>query len=259
MANTNIVPQGVFGPGIAWLTRTDVTPGTPFNVGYVNEFSSDVTFETKSLFGQNQFPLLVARGTAKCTGKIKAAAVSGQALNTLLFGGAWTAGTQYDTAQSPSTAIPTTPYQITPTVPASGTWNSDLGVLNAATFEPMIQVASGPLAGQYSVAAGVYTFSSADHTSGISVIISFSYSYTTGATGQNQIILNQPIGTTPTFQLDYKSILYGATYYLRLYSSIGGKWGMAHKITDYAMPEYDFEFFANAQQQVGLLSLATQA
>ena len=258
MANTNVVPQGLFGPGILWLTRTDLALQTPTNVGFVNEFSIDLSFETKQLHGQNQFPLLAARGTAKATGKIKAATASGQALNTLLLGGTWTAGTQYDTVTTGSTAIPTA-LSITPTVPNSGTFNSDLGVLNAATLEPLTLVSGTPTTGQYSHVAGAYTFASADQISGISVIISYVYTYTSGATGQNQVIANTLIGTTPTFQIDYKTILYGATWFLRVYNGIGSKYTQAFKITDFSMPEYDFEFFANAAQQIGILSLATQA
>jgi hypothetical protein len=257
--NTNVVPQGLFGPGILWLTRTDIANPTPTNIGYINEFSTDFSFETKQLFGQNQFALLAARGTAKSTGKMKAATVSGQALNAVLFGGTWTQGTQYDATTTDPTAIPIGDT-ITPAVPGGGVFNADLGVINAATGQPLTLVASGPIAGQYSVvvSTGVYTFAAADHTSGISVKISFAYSQTAAA-GQSMIITNQLIGTTPTFQIDYKTTLYGATYYLRLYSAIGGKWSMSHKITDFVMPEYDFEFFANAAQQIGLISLATQA
>ena len=256
----NTVPQGLFGPGILWVTRTDIANATPTNIGYVNEFTTDFTFEVKDLFGQNQYALLVARGTAKSTGKIKAATLSGQALNTVLLGGVWTAGTQYDATTTAATPIPTTPFQITPTVPNSGTYNADLGVLNAATFEPLTLVTGTPAAGQYAHAAGVYTFSSADNVSGISVVISYAYTFTgAAATGMNQTIVNNPIGTTPTFQLDYKSTLYGATYYLRIFNAVGSKVAFGHKITDFMMPEYDFSFFANPQQNVGIISLATQA
>lgn len=257
MSNTNVVPQGLFGPGILWLTRTDIAEATPTNIGFINEFSTDFSFDTKQLYGQNQLPLLAARGTGKLTGKMKAATLSGQALNAMLFGGSFTAGTQYDATTTAATPIPGTPFQITPTVPSSGTFDQDLGVVNAATGEPLQLVASSPSAGEYSVAAGVYTFSSADHVSGISVEISFAYTYT-GATGQKLVIQNQPIGTTPTFQIDYKTTLYGATYYVRLFQAITSKWSMGHKLTDFAMPEYDFEFFANAAQQIGIISLATQ-
>jgi hypothetical protein len=259
MANTNVTPQGLFGPGILWLTRTDIANSTPTNIGFVNEFSTDLSYETKQLFGQNQLPLLVARGTAKATGKMKAATLSGQALNITLLGGVWVPGTEYNATTSPATAVPVSPFTITPTVPSSGTWNSDLGAVNAANLQPLTLVTGTPAAGQYAVTAGVYTFSSADHVSGISVLISYSYTWTTGSTGQSQTIVNNLIGTTPTFQIDYKSILYGATYYLRLFACIGGKTAFGHKSTDFMMPEYDFEFFANAAQQVGIISLATQA
>lgn len=259
MANTNIVPQGLFGPGILYLTRTDIALQTPYNVGYVNEFSYDFAFDTKQLFGQKQFPLLAARSTAKATGKIIAGVMSGGALNSLLLGGTFTAGTQYDIVTTASTPIPTTPFQITPTVPNTGTYDTDLGVVNAATNEPLTLVTGTPSAGQYAHAAGVYTFASADNVSGISVKISYAYSWTTNATGQYQVIANQDIGTTPTFQLDYKTTLYGATFYVRLYNAIASKWSMNHKINDFAMPEYDFEFFANASQNIGMISLATTA
>jgi hypothetical protein len=259
MANTNTVPQALFGPGILWVTRTDIANGTPTNIGFINEFSIDISFDTKELFGQNQYPLVVARGTAKTSGKMKAATLSGDALNSVLMGGTWTTGVQYDAVTTAATAIPATPFQITPVVPSTGTFDQDLGVVNAATGQSFIKVASAPTAGQYSVTAGVYLFASADNVSGISVLISYAYHFATGATGQNMIITNNPIGTTPTFQVDYKSTLYGATYYLRLFAAVGSKVALAHKITDFAMPEYDFSFFANPAQQIGLISVASQS
>jgi len=69
-------------------------------------------------------------------------------------------------------------------------------VLNAATLQPMQQIPSGtPLAGQYTCAAGVYTFSSADHTSGISVLISYLYTPATG--GRTLTRLNHIQGYSP--------------------------------------------------------------
>jgi hypothetical protein len=267
MANTNVVPQGIFGPGVLYVTRTDVANSTPFNVGFCHEFSTDLSFDVKDLYGQKQFPLLSARGTAKATGKIIAATMSGQALNTMMLGGTWTAGTQYDTTISASTAIPTTPFTITPTVPSSGTWDGDLGVTVSvagtsgfAVGQPLTKVANSPTTGQYSVSAGVYLFAAADDSGGfgISVQIAFSYHYAS-APGQSQTWANTDIGTTPTFQLDYKSTLYGATYYLRIFQAICTKWSMGHKLTDFAPPEFDFSFFANAGQNIGLISLASQA
>jgi hypothetical protein len=259
MTNTNTVPQGLFGPGILWLTRTDIPFATPVNIGYINEFSTDFSFETKQLYGQNQFALLAARGTAKTTGKMKAATLSGQALNAVLLGGTWSTTSQYDLFSLSTTVPASGPYSITLAISRSGTMNKDLGVTYAATGQPLTNVVSGPTAGQYSVdiSGHTYTFASAD--TGLGVNISCIYTYSTGVTGQNQTITNTPIGTTPTFQIDYVSQLYGATYFLRLFQCIGSKWGMNHKLTDFAMPEYDFEFFANAAQQIGIISLATTA
>jgi len=260
MGSTNTVPQALFGPGILYLTRTDIANATPTNVGYVNEFSTDIKFDLKELYGQNQLPLVVARGTAKCTGKIKAATLSGQALNALLFGTGTSVvtGTQYGLTQTGLTLIPATPYQITPTIPSSGVFNSDLGVVYTSG-EPLTFIPSGtPAAGQYTQSAGAYTFSSADHTAGLSVNISFSYSFTNAA-GQTITINNPLIGQTPTFQLDYMNVLYGSIYYMRLFAAVGGGWTEGFKLTDFSMPEYDFGFFANASQQLGFIALATQA
>ncbi|MGH6967575.1 MAG: hypothetical protein ACREEN_00525 [Stellaceae bacterium] len=84
MANTNVVPQGLFGPGTLTIKRTDVANSTPVNVGFCNEFSYELAGETKQLYGQNQLPLLAARGTVKATGKIKMATISGIALNSAM-------------------------------------------------------------------------------------------------------------------------------------------------------------------------------
>lgn len=255
--SSNSVPQAVFGPGSLYITRTDVANSTPVNIGYCQEFSYDETPELKELYGQNRYPLIAATGTVKATGKIKAATVSGIALNAAMWGLGFTAG-QLSLASSPATAIPSTPFQITPTVPDTGTFDTDLGVVNAATGVPMTLVASGPAAGQYSHALGVYTFSSADQVSGISVIITFAYTHTV-AGGQKLIVTNQLIGTNPTFQLDYSSTLYGVSYYVRFFNCTANKLARAHKLTDFMMPEIDFSFFANAAGNVYETSLGTLA
>lgn len=69
----------------------------------------------------------------------------------------------------PSTAIPTTPFQITAS-PIHGTFDSDLGVTNATTGVSLTKVAAGPVTGQYSVStAGLYTFAAADVGTSVNV------------------------------------------------------------------------------------------
>ena len=64
------------------------------------------------------------------------------------------------------------PLQLTAFAPY-GPWGSDFGVTYASTGAPLTPVAASPSAGQYSVSAGVYTFSAAD--GGQSVSISYGY------------------------------------------------------------------------------------
>lgn len=67
------------------------------------------------------------------------------------------------------TAIPTTPFQITPQL-MSGVWASDLGVTYSSSGASLTLVVGTPSTGQYSVsAAGVYTFAAAEAGTSVSV------------------------------------------------------------------------------------------
>jgi hypothetical protein len=245
--------MGVFGPGALFVTRTDIANQTPFNIGYCQEFSYDEAGETKELYGQNQYPLLTARGTIKATGKIKAATISGLALNACFFAGTFATGQLLAAIGEGPTTIPGTPFQIT--VTNSAQFDTDLGVNFVLTGLPLIRVASSPAAGQYSVAAGVYTFNTSDATKQVVI----SYAYTAAASGQKITLSNQPIGTTPSFQLDFVTTLYGATYYLRFFNCVSSKLTRAHKLTDFMMPEIDFAFFANPSGNVYEMTMSTAA
>jgi hypothetical protein len=242
------VPFAAFGPGILIVTRTDLTTPVAVNIGYAQEMSLDFSGNTKELFGQNQFPLVAARSTIKATGKIKAATISGIAWNNVFFGGTLTPASGFAWVVDEAASIPGTPFTVT--VAGSAQFDADLGVKYAATGLPFQRVASAPVAGQYSVAAGVYTFASADTLS--AVLITYTKTITT-ATVQKTIITNQPIGTTPTFQMDYYNSLNqpGSTpFAIRLFACIASKLSIAFKLEDFAMPEFDFSLFANSSGQV---------
>ena len=64
------------------------------------------------------------------------------------------------------------PWQVSVAAPY-GPWGSDLGVVYASSGAALQPVAASPAAGQYSVAAGLYTFASAD--AGAAVAISYGY------------------------------------------------------------------------------------
>jgi hypothetical protein len=241
----------VFGPGSVYVTRNDIANQTPINIGFAQEFSYDEAGESKQLYGQNQYPLAVARSTIKATGKMKSAEVSGIALNAAFHGQSFSAG-QLLMAQSEAGSVPaSTAYTVT--VANSAHFDTDLGVVYAATGLPFTKVASGPTVGQYSVSAGVYTFAAAD----ASAAVLLTYAYTTTSSGQTLTVANQPIGTSPTFQIDYATSLYGKSYYVRFYACIAEKLSRAHKLSDFMMPEVDFSFFANAAGNVYEVSYPT--
>lgn len=245
-------PLAAFGPGIAIVRRTDITNGVIVNVGYVNEMSLDYAGTTKELFGQNQFPLVAARGTVKATGKWKSAVLSGLAWNNVFFGQTFNTGTIAWTIGEVS-AIPATPFTIT--VAGSANFDADLGVTYVATGLPAQRVTAGSeAAGKYSVTEsgvnkGKYIFASAD--TGLSVAIT--YSTAVAASGQTLSVLNTPIGQTPTFQLDYYTNLNQPTskpFIVRVFGCVAAKVALAAKLEDFIMPEFDFDIFADNSNRV---------
>lgn len=242
------VPFAMFGPGIVMVTRTDIANGTPINAGYAQELTIDFSGNTKELYGQNQFPLVQARGTIKATGKIKSAVLSAFAMNNMFFGGTLVPATGFAWSVQEIGTIPSTPFQVT--VAQSAQFDADLGVTFSASGLPLKKVASAPTTGQYSVSAGVYTFAAAD--TGLAVLITYTYTITT-ATSQKIRVANQLIGVTPTFQLDYYTNLNqpsSAPFAIRLFACVAGKMALNWKLEDYMMPEFDFGFFANASGNV---------
>ena len=235
----------VFGPGAIFLQRTDIANGTPVNIGRANEFQLDQQFTKKELYGQNQFPLFIARGGAKFTAKAKAALISGIALNSAFFGMTLAAG-QQATALSESGAIASAAY----TAANHATFVSDLGVVYGATGLPLAAVPSSPAAGQYTQTGGVYGFNAADNGKAIFV----TYTYTLAGAGQQLTLSNPLLGVTPTFQLWYYTSTNGVPLNLQLYSCVSDKLSLAFKLEDFMMPELSFSCFANAAGNVGLYS-----
>lgn len=239
-------PFAAFGPGIVIVTRTDTATPVACNIGYAQEFSLDLNGGAKQLFGQNQYPLVSARGTVKATGKVKAATLSGIAWNNIFFGQSFIAGRDTWYIQEAHTPSGTT--QVVTNVTGGIV---DLGVTYAATGLPLQRVASGPTVGQYSVvlSTGTYTINVSDE-----VALLFTYSnFSASTAGQQMTVTNQPIGTTPTFQLDYYTNLNqpaSEPFSIRLFSCVAEKLTLASKLEDFIMPEFDFDIFANAAGQV---------
>ena len=63
----------IFGIGALWGQRTDVPGVGPDQFGVLQDNSIDFSFELKELYSQLQFPIDIARGKGKITGKAKRA------------------------------------------------------------------------------------------------------------------------------------------------------------------------------------------
>ncbi len=223
---------------------------TPRKFATMQDVQFDLQFTTKQLYGQNQVALDIRRGQAKFTGKAKFAQISGSMLNDLFFSQTATTGLLLSAVGEAGT-VSATPFTVT--VANSTTFDTDLGVVYAATGVPLTRVASTPAQGQYSVAAGVYTFSSTD--TGAAVLIDYLY---TAATGGTKVSLsNQSMGTTPTFMGVFSTTASGKNVTLKLNLCTSSKLSIQTKIEDYTIPELDFEVMADAANNIGTLSVAS--
>lgn len=250
--------QNIFGAGSLWGTPlTDATGAaiavpSPVQFGLSQDISIDFSFDTKLLYGQNQFPVAVGRGKGKISGKVKAAQVNGALWNSIFFGQTLAPGINSIVQDSVGIVIPTTPFTITAgstatattiKIPSSGTWTTDLGVQTAGNV-PMTRVASGPTTGQYTVAAGVYVFAAAD----VALKVYINYGYTaTGATATQLSVANLPMGYAPSFRSDILLPFNGKTVVLTAWSCLASKLSVATKLDDFVIPEIDFECFTDSQ------------
>ncbi len=233
-----------FGSGVLWGTRTDVANATPINFGLVQEVTIDESATIKELYGQLQHPVAIARGTVKTTGKAKVAKISGIAMASLYYGTSVVAG-QVATAYAEAGSVPAV-STYTVTVANSATWVDDAGVVYAATGIPFTKVASGPTAGQYSVAAGVYTFAAADASAAVLI----SYTYTIPSGGQKFTVTNQLLGFTPTFKLKFYTTFQGQAVSVQYPNVTASKLSFVTKLEDFVMPEFDFSCFADSAGNV---------
>lgn len=186
------MPQPLFGTGV--LTITPVSSGTvtPTVVAVLKDISVDVSYQKKDLIGNLQFPVDSAKGQGQITGKAKSGYFAGGLISAILSGSTTTTGSKVGVFSEQGT-VPTTPFQIT--VSGSATWLSDLGVYDVTAGKFLSRVAAGPASGQYSVAAGVYTFAAAD----TGHIVQISYDKTMSAVGTTVTLTNQLMGTNSGF------------------------------------------------------------
>lgn len=126
--------QFQFGAGVLWGTPVLNPDGsapynpTPTKFGILQEVQLDVEFQTKELYGGNQFPYAIGRGQGKITANAKSAQIIGAQWAQLFFGKSYVAGMAiadyYDNIGQniPGSTLVTTPAA--PTGAGSGTGGS---------------------------------------------------------------------------------------------------------------------------------------
>ncbi len=243
--------SAAFGPGFlsaiavsGWNAANPIDALTPINFALIESVTLDFSFKLKELYSQSVYPIAGGASTGKITGKAKISSLSAPIMNSL-FWGAPSSGAGVQVNQYTTQTIPlVTPFTITPT-PAAVT---DLGVFYQATSISSMQkqfsrIVSTPIVGNYTFAAGVYTFAAAD--AGVPIMISYE-SALAGATGQSFVMPNPLSGMAPVFQVNFAG-LYGANTYLFNFPICNSeKLSFSTKVNDWTGVEFDFQVFAGA-------------
>lgn len=243
--------QLVFGIGALWGNRSDTPNIGPDQFAILQNNEVDFSFEVKELYSQLGFPVDIARGKGKITGKAKMARIFAALYADLFFGSTTSSGET--TVSEDEVATPATNQY---TVANAATFAADLGVYyNSGGRLRFTYTTGAPSTGQYNVGSnGVYTFATAD----VSQSIALSYVYTVAGVGKSITIANNFMGFTPTFV---------GTFYqnrstsgssgqltLRLNECVSSRLTFPSRIDDYAIPDFDFNAFSAGNNVIGTLS-----
>ena len=232
--------------GVGFLTV--IVGSQPIPIGVLKDVSIDISYTMKSLVGQSQFPLDIARGEGKLTGKATFDTINSLLLAQIMSGATQSAGN----VQGVYLEGPAAPSSNTITAVHGANFKTDLGVWDNTAQKWLTWVASGPTTGQYSVVTttGVYTFAAADSTH----LMSLCYNWTIAGTGQTVSLQNQLMGTNTYFQLglfeNYSSSPIGGSSGIMLSNVVFSKMALGFKNSDFTSDQVDFEACQNLAGQV---------
>ncbi len=236
---SGLTQLGSFGSGILYATPSG---GSPIQIGALQDVTADLSRTVKTLFGQFQQPLQIGAGEIKASVKAKMGYINGAIYGDLFYGVTPSTGTVALAANEAHTVPAATPFTVT--VTNSATWTKDLGVQYAGG-NLLTQVTGTPTAGQYSVAAGVYTFAAADASTAVVI----SYEYTSAASGTTTAIGLIQQGVQPILTLDLYRGYNNVGERHRFWAAVCSKLSIPTKLADFAISELDFECFANSAGQ----------
>ena len=227
------MPQSVFGVGYLYATPTGANP-TPTRFGALQDVSVDFSFDTKALYGSNQFALEQARGKGKIEIKAGIGRVDPNLFNSIFFGLTTQVGETLNSIDETGTIAAGAV-----TVVNAANWTQDLGVYNVTTGAYMTRVASAPSGNQYAVAAGAYSFNAALNGD----VVRISYVYNSASTGTRLAFTNQPMGSSVIFSLTLVNQFAGVGGRKSLFMTFpavqAGKLAMPLKLDDFTLTSLD--------------------
>jgi hypothetical protein len=240
-----------FGAG-RFYGINNVSNPTPARTYVQQDMSIDFKQATKELFGEKKFAVAVAAGEMSVTGKVTMGSPNVRMLGDFLFNTSGSTG-QIIAADKEAGTVPGVSTYIV-TVTNSATWTTDLGVMKA-DGTVYVRVASGPAAGQYSVAAGVYTFAAADANANVLI----SYLYTSASNGEKLALSNSLQGPAGAFTA-VMAFLYGTQQdVLTLNNAIATDASFATKQGDFDKPSFGFMAATDSSDNLGTFAFAYAA
>lgn len=246
--------QLIFGIGALWGTRSDTTGVGPDQFAVLQDNSIDFSFEVKELYSQLGYPIDIARGKGKITGKAKVARVFANLYADIFFGESVATGEDNVSENELHTLTTSNFGSLGVTIASS--FVADLGVYYTSAGNDRFQFVTGSpsAAGQYTtLPAGFYKFFSGD----AGQVVSISYVYT-DVNGKTITINNNFMGYTPTFIGTFyqQRNTQGATgqLTLRLNECVSSHLTIPSRIDDYAIQDFDFQAFSNSGNVVGTIS-----
>lgn len=241
--------QTMFSAGRLFAVGLDTGPE---EFALLQNVNIDFTRDPKELWGEREFSEVIANGMTRIAGRCSQGRVFGSLYANAFFRETVTAGS-VGFADHEAQTIPGSGY-FTIDVDNAADWTDDLGVYFTVTGDRLTYNANGPAAaGEYSVVAGTYTFHSAD--AGNAVKIDYLYDSTDG---KMFTINNQLMGTAPSF----KMVLFNpgrtrtgaAPFVFVLNSVIPTKFSLPFRMSEFALPEFDFIGSADESDVIGLMS-----
>lgn len=229
------------GIGAIYSLPSGANP-TPIPLAISKSAEVSIKSERKPLRGQWMDPIDVFHGARDITLKFSNCDFRAATCQMALQGSTLTANSTKLVAVE-SSAVPTTPFQIT--VSQSANFSEDGGVLNLTTGAWLSRVASGPATGQYSVSAGVYTFNTAQSTNQVQI----TYTYTATTSGSQTLVQNNQLVGVST------------GYLCRLFTnfSVGGTLrSVGFEFPTVHFPELSIAFAADDWAEQSLTGFAAQ-